>query len=163
MKDRILQLLKDIEQKNNVKVLLAVNSGSRSFGYASEASDWDVRFIYVHKPEWYFSIAQTSDVIEYMNEEEGLDAEGFDLKKALTLLTKTNPIESDWLHSKEFFVCDEDFLQAMLQFDFDFESEYDKKATEKVCEVCFDLLDKYIQVHTNKKQKTTKVLHELTI
>ena len=98
MKDRILQLLKDIEQKHNVKVLLAVNSGSRCFGYASEASDWDVRFIYVHKPEWYFSISQTSDVIEYMNEEDGLDAEGFDLKKALTLLTKTNPIESDWLH-----------------------------------------------------------------
>lgn len=39
MKDRILQLLKDIEQKHNVKVLLAVNSGSRGFGYASEASD----------------------------------------------------------------------------------------------------------------------------
>lgn len=58
MKDRILQFLKDIEQKHNVKVLLAVNSGSRSFGYASETSDWDVRFIYVHKPEWYFSISQ---------------------------------------------------------------------------------------------------------
>ncbi|MCQ2753684.1 MAG: DNA repair protein RecO [bacterium] len=56
-----------------------------------------------------------------------------------------------------------DFLQAMLQFDFDFESEYDRKATEKVCEVCFELLDKYIQVHTNKKQKTTKVLHELNV
>lgn len=57
--------------------------------------------------------------LEYMNEEEALDAEGFDLKKALTLLTKTNPIESDWLHSKEFFICDDDFLRAMLQFESD--------------------------------------------
>ena len=56
-----------------------------------------------------------------------------------------------------------DFLQAMLQFDFDFESEYDQKATEKICQVCFSLLDEYIQTHTNKKQKSAKVLHELAI
>ena len=56
-----------------------------------------------------------------------------------------------------------DFLQAMLQFDFDFESEYDQKANEKVCQVCFNLLDEYIQTHTNKKQKSAKVLQELAI
>ena len=56
-----------------------------------------------------------------------------------------------------------DFLLAMLQFDFDYESEYDIKATEKVCQVCFDLLDEYIKIHTNKKAKTTKIIHELTL
>ena len=45
-----------------------------------------------------------------------------------------------------------EFLEAMLQFDFNFVSEYDKKANEKVCQVCFNLLDEYIQIHTNKKQ-----------
>jgi len=54
-----------------------------------------------------------------------------------------------------------DFLQAMLQFDFDYESEYDKKATEKVCQVCFDLLDEYIKTHTNKRQKSVKLVKEL--
>ena len=54
-----------------------------------------------------------------------------------------------------------DFLQAMLQFDFDYESNYDRKATEKVCQVCFNLLDDYIKVHSSKKQKTLKVLKEL--
>ena len=53
-----------------------------------------------------------------------------------------------------------DFLQAMLQFDFDYESDYDKKATEKVCQVCFDLLDEYIKTHTNKRQKSIKVIQE---
>ena len=53
-----------------------------------------------------------------------------------------------------------DFMQAMLQFDFDFESEYDKKANEKVCRVCFDLLDEYIKTHTNKRQKSMKMIHE---
>lgn len=56
-----------------------------------------------------------------------------------------------------------DFLQAMLQFDFDFESDYDRKATEKVCQVCFDLLDEYIKIHTNKKQKSVKVLKEFAV
>ena len=56
-----------------------------------------------------------------------------------------------------------DFLEAMLQFDFDYESDYDKKATEKVCQVCFDLLDEYIKTHTNKKGKTTKIIKELTL
>lgn len=56
-----------------------------------------------------------------------------------------------------------DFLQAMLQFDFDYESDYDKKATEKVCLVCFDLLNDYIKTHLNKNQKTMKVLQELSV
>ena len=54
-----------------------------------------------------------------------------------------------------------DFLQAMLQFDFDYESDYDKKATEKVCQVCFNLLDEYIKTHTNKRQKSVKLIKEL--
>ena len=53
-----------------------------------------------------------------------------------------------------------DFLQAMLQFDFDYESDYDRKANEKVCQVCFDLLDEYIKTHTNKKQKSVKLVKE---
>ena len=56
-----------------------------------------------------------------------------------------------------------DFLQAMLQFDFDFESDYDKKATEKICQVCFDLLDGYIKIHTNKSQKSIKLIREITV
>ena len=56
-----------------------------------------------------------------------------------------------------------DFLQAMLQFDFDYESDYDRKATEKVCQVCFDLLDDYIKTHTNKRQKSVKLIKELAV
>lgn len=56
-----------------------------------------------------------------------------------------------------------DFLLAMLQFDFNFESEYDRKATEKVCLVCCNLLKEYVQTHCNKKFKTTQILQETTI
>lgn len=55
-----------------------------------------------------------------------------------------------------------DFLLAMLQFDFNFESEYDKKATEKVCSVCCDLLKEYVQTHCHKKFKSTELLQEVS-
>jgi len=53
-----------------------------------------------------------------------------------------------------------DFLQAMLQFDFDYVSDYDKKATDKVLDVCFNLLKNYIQSHSEKNFKSEKVLNE---
>lgn len=52
-----------------------------------------------------------------------------------------------------------DFMQAMMQFDFNYESDYDKKATDKVCDVCFNLLNEYIQSHTDKKIKSIAVLN----
>lgn len=112
-----MKLFRELEEKHNIKILMAVNYGSRSFGYASSESDWDVRFIYVHCPEWYFSIVKEEDTIEMMMEDEHLDIEGYDLKKALFLLAKTNPIESDWLHSKDYFIVDESFMEAMLTFE----------------------------------------------
>ena len=53
-----------------------------------------------------------------------------------------------------------DFLLAMLQFDFNYESDYDRKATDKVCTVCFDLLGEYVQGHCHKKFKSTSILKE---
>lgn len=117
MRDKIMTLLHELEIKNNIKILMAVKYGSRCFGYSSDESDWDVRFIYVHRPEWYFSIVKTEDVIELMVEEEHLDIEGYDLKKALNLLMRTNPIESDWLHANDYYILDEDFLKTMLSFE----------------------------------------------
>ncbi|MEI8128266.1 MAG: DNA repair protein RecO [bacterium] len=53
-----------------------------------------------------------------------------------------------------------DFLLAMLQFDFNYESDYDKKATEKVCSVCCDLLKEYVQTHCTKKFKSTDIIQD---
>lgn len=54
-----------------------------------------------------------------------------------------------------------DFLLAMLQFDFNYVSDYDKKANDKICSVCFGLLSEYIQSHCHKKFKTTQVMQEM--
>lgn len=54
-----------------------------------------------------------------------------------------------------------DFLVAMLQLDFNSNSEFDIKANEKVCIVCFNLLKDYISSHSDKKFKTDKLLAEV--
>lgn len=94
----IQENLDAIEQKYNVKILLAVESGSRAWGFASLDSDYDVRFIYMHKPEEYLRIDTMKDVIEWQLEEV-LDINGWDLKKALLAFGKGNPNVMEWANS----------------------------------------------------------------
>lgn len=98
MKAKIKKSLALIEKEHDIKILYAVESGSRAWGFPSEDSDYDVRFIYVHTKEWYLSIAPKRDVIEYPIDDE-LDISGWDLQKALKLLRKSNPSLIEWLNS----------------------------------------------------------------
>ena len=98
MKDLILEKLKEIEQNENIKILLAVESGSRAWGFASPDSDYDVRFIYVRPINYYLRLDKTRDVIELPINDK-LDINGWDLKKALTLLHNSNPTLFEWLSS----------------------------------------------------------------
>ena len=50
IRQEIQESLDEIEEKYDVKILLAVESGSRAWGFASPDSDYDVRFIYMHRP-----------------------------------------------------------------------------------------------------------------
>jgi predicted nucleotidyltransferase len=90
--------LTEIESDNNIKIVYACESGSRAWGFPSANSDYDVRFIYIHPIEWYLSINEKRNVIEYPINEQ-LDINGWDLKKALQLLQKTNPPLLEWLGS----------------------------------------------------------------
>ncbi len=94
----ITQKLKEIEQKENVTILYAVESGSRAWGFASTDSDYDVRFIYIRQPEHYLKLEKTRDVIEWQLDET-LDINGWDLQKALRLLHQSNATLFEWLNS----------------------------------------------------------------
>jgi len=97
MKQLILNYLEKIESDYNVKVLYAVESGSRAWGFASTDSDYDVRFVYIHPPKWYLTIGKKRDVIEYLDGE--WDLAGWDIGKALFLFRKVNPPMLEWLTS----------------------------------------------------------------
>ena len=104
--------LADVESREDVRVLYACESGSRAWGFPSADSDYDVRFIYAHPVEWYLSIRTRRDVIErpLVNE---IDLSGWDIKKALGLLRKSNPPLLEWLQSPIIYQQDDAFLNGI--------------------------------------------------
>jgi uncharacterized protein len=101
------------EQEHNVKVLYAVESGSRAWGFASPNSDYDVRFIYAHPKDWYVAVdlEEKRDVIEYPIVDE-IDISGWDVRKALRLFKKSNPSFVEWLHSSIVYRDDGIFAES---------------------------------------------------
>lgn len=92
------QKLAELERDYDITVLLAVESGSRAWGFASPDSDFDVRFLYVHKPEYYLQLQKRRDVIE-LPIDDTWDVCGWDLDKTLRLLWKSNPTLFEWINS----------------------------------------------------------------
>ncbi len=94
-KQIIPEKLAEIEQREKIRILHCIESGSRAWGFASPDSDYDVRFIYVRPKEYYLRLDSTRDVIEWQLDET-LDINGWDLQKALRLLHKSNPTLFEW-------------------------------------------------------------------
>ncbi len=81
VEDEILRKLTEIEQKENVRILYAAESGSRAWGFASPDSDYDVRFIYVRRKEDYLRLDNVPDVIEWQLDDV------YDIKRIFSGLT----------------------------------------------------------------------------
>lgn len=90
--------LKEIEEKENVKILHAIESGSRAWGFASPDSDYDVRFIYVRPLEYYIRLEAAKDFIDW-ELDETLDINGWDLQKVLRHFHKSNATLFEWSNS----------------------------------------------------------------
>lgn len=101
-----------IEAENGVRLLLAIESGSRAWGFPSPDSDYDVRFFYVRPRDWYLSLAPGRDVIETPIEDE-IDLNGWDVRKALVLLLKSNAVVSEWIESPIRYRPDDPFVARL--------------------------------------------------
>jgi predicted nucleotidyltransferase len=107
MQNIVVQALKHIESTQDLKVLFAVESGSRAWGFHSPDSDYDVRFIYIRPINWYLSIDDRRDVYDSFKSlakgtpyaEHDLDIVGWDIVKVLHLMRKSNPQLFEWLNS----------------------------------------------------------------
>lgn len=107
--DLILDKLKNVEKENNIQILLAVESGSRGWGFHSPDSDYDIRFIYKNEVEWYLSPWDKKDVIEFFTEED-FDGSGWDLKKAFQLLAKSNTPLLEWINTSYIYKKNDNFI-----------------------------------------------------
>lgn len=114
MQALILEKLDEIEAEHGVRILYACESGSRGWGFASQDSDYDVRFIYCHRRDWYLTVGEPRDVIE-LPINNLLDINGWDLRKALQLLRKSNPTLLEWLSSPIVYREDAVFITQFRQ------------------------------------------------
>jgi len=111
----IKEKLSEIERANSVRILFAVESGSRAWGFPSPDSDYDVRFVYVQEPDWYLSINPGRDVIELPIDGDW-DINGWDIRKALGLLLKPNPVMLEWLSSPIKYRWSDGVCEALVKF-----------------------------------------------
>ena len=114
MRAEIESQLVAIEEKYDVTILYACESGSRGWGFASPDSDYDVRFIYVHRLPWYLQVSPGRDVIEVPISGD-LDINGWELRKALGLLKKGNATLIEWLDSPVVYRAEDWFLKQIRQ------------------------------------------------
>ncbi len=113
MKPTIINKLKKIEDKYNVKILFAVESGSRAWGFPSTDSDYDVRFIYKRKIEDYLKIDPIDDFIDLEIIDE-LDFKGWDIQKVLRLMLKSNSSINEYLQSPIHYISEEIFEKELF-------------------------------------------------
>ena len=104
--------LNEIEEKEGVKILHAVESGSRAWGFASPDSDYDVRFIYMRNREDYLRLEEPRDVIEWQLDEV-LDINGWDLKKTLRQFVKGNATLFEWSGSPIIYRTTDEWKRIM--------------------------------------------------
>ena len=99
MKEWIIQKLKEIEKENQVRILLAVESGQPSLGLCLARTATTMSALFMCEPETdYLRLDDVRDVIE-LPINDVLDINGWDLQKTLRLLYRSNPTLFEWLSS----------------------------------------------------------------
>jgi predicted nucleotidyltransferase len=139
--ERIRSELSAIEREHGVRIVLAVESGSRAWGFPSQDSDYDVRFIYLRPVADYLTVVPRRDVIERAVDVV-LDVSGWDIRKALQLMVRSNAVLQEWLASPVRYSDCEPVtrqLKELLGEAADlrtFEYHYDHQAHRSFDEVC---------------------------
>ena len=114
MNNVIQNILTGIEKQEQIQILFACESGSRAWSLHEKNSDYEIRFIYKHEKDWYLQLYEERDVVE--RNMQCYEVVGWDLKKALRLLNKSNPTLFEWLSSPITYRNDVKFTKELKQF-----------------------------------------------
>ena len=90
MKQAIQEKLTHIARTEPLHFLLAVESGSRAWGFASPDSDYDVRAIYIRPQPYYLQIDEAKDTFEFI-ENQWFDVGGWKSAKRCACCGKAMP------------------------------------------------------------------------
>ena len=122
VKEYVISCLHDLEEEFNIRILYAVETGSRGWGFANEDSDYDVRFWYLRPTTDYLTIDTKRDVIDKHDlggreYEYDLDFSGWDITKVLNLHRKSNPNLREHIKHHLVYIGDTSFLDGLPDFD----------------------------------------------
>jgi len=151
MKKEILKLLKKIEKEEKVKILFAIESGSRAWKWESEDSDYDVRGVFVQ------DYLKFTDIKNQVDRSVGdLDVSLWDLKKFFKLIVKSNPSTWEWL-SSDIVYTDNPARKKLAKI---FENNFNKYALKKhYASMARQNFEKYIK--SRKKANLKKYVYVL--
>lgn len=150
MKEIILESLQRMEEEMDIKILFACESGSRAWGFHSPDSDYDVRFVYMHKKERYLEIEDLKDFIEFPKDEV-LDIVGYDLRKMLKLFRSSNAKIFEWIQSPVLYRKEDDFLKNIKSLAGDYFSP--KAGLYHYLGLCRNTFDNHLQSEKIKLKK----------
>jgi len=153
----IREIISRIEKAENVRVLFAAESGSRSWGVESPDSDYDVRFVYVRPLREYMRLEDRSDVIEWQLDEI-YDVNGWDLDKTLKQFHKGNATLFEWANSSVIYKTTEQwdniYCSATKYFS-------EKAALNHYCGTAKSTFHKYLQGENVRYKKYIYALRPL--
>lgn len=113
---KIIQTIEQVCATRQLTCIHAIESGSRAWGFASPDSDYDVRLLYAREPAWYLRLFEGKDTFEFIQDDlldVPFDIGGWDIKKALQLIYKSNAVIFEWLRSP--IVYQQQDIMAELQ------------------------------------------------
>ena len=111
--NNIKQTLNELETEKQIHILMAIESGSRGWGFPSSDSDYDCRFVYAQSLEKYLTIGEVTDHIS-LPVDEIYDVDGWDLKKLLIHIKKSNPTVWEWLQSPIIYREEKEFREQCM-------------------------------------------------
>ena len=121
--DHIIHTIQEVCQTEGITCLHAIESGSRAWGFASPDSDYDVRLLYCQAPDQYLSLFDGKDTFEFIQNDllaVPFDIGGWDIKKALQLLYKSNAVIFEWLYSPIVYEQQTDMMTELQALSIDY-------------------------------------------
>lgn len=119
----LVKKIREIEVQHGVHILFAVETGSRAYGCASDASDYDLRFVYTYPLEKYLSVTNVPDSIDISDETHTFDIVGWELRRTLSHAAKSNATFWDWMRSSEVILSEDYFRERIIKVAKGYQSE----------------------------------------
>jgi predicted nucleotidyltransferase len=155
----IKDLLSKIEKDNNIKIIFAVESGSRVWGMDSKDSDYDIRGVYLDMDPIKRNnmvLQSKTKCIDGFTEDRNYDWVLWDLASFLRFIKESNSTAIDWVLSDMSYINSEELCRIRDTF-------------IKSCDINFYLIHHYrllksmYEKYVNPKRKMKKFINNKVI